>query len=83
MFQICVPNQKVQEELTNVTFLKLFLNAMITIIKIQNILDIIDISKLWNLINVVVKKIYENIYLSVFYDFSKFDGSKKIKVSHS
>ncbi len=24
--------------------------------------------------------IYENVHLSVSYDFSKFDGSKKIKV---
>jgi len=29
------------------------------------------------------KHIYENVYLSVSYDFSKFDGSKKIKVWHS
>jgi hypothetical protein len=29
------------------------------------------------------KYIYENIYLSVFYGFSKFDGSKKVKVWHS
>ncbi len=27
-----------------------------------------------------VKNNYENIYLNVSYDFSKFDGSKKIKV---
>jgi hypothetical protein len=26
------------------------------------------------------KENYENIYLNVFYDFSKFDGTKKIKV---
>jgi hypothetical protein len=25
-------------------------------------------------------KIYENVHLSVSYDFSKFNGSKKIKV---
>jgi len=25
-------------------------------------------------------KFYENIYLNVSYDFSKFDGPKKIKV---
>jgi hypothetical protein len=38
---------------------------------------------LWNQINVHIKKIYENIYLSVFYDFSKFDRFKKIKVWRS
>jgi len=33
-------------------------------------------------LNVLIKENYENIYLSVSYDFSKFDGSKKIKMSH-
>jgi hypothetical protein len=33
-------------------------------------------------LNVLIKKNYENIYLSVSYDFSKFDGSRKIKMSH-
>jgi hypothetical protein len=37
---------------------------------------------LWTLIN-VFKKIYENVHLSVSYEFSKFDGSKKIKVWRS
>jgi hypothetical protein len=45
MFEICVLNQKVQGKVDIVTFLKLFLNAMIKNIKIQNILDIIRISK--------------------------------------
>jgi hypothetical protein len=30
-----------------------------------------------------LEKNHENIYLNVSYDFSKFDGSKKIKVWHS
>jgi hypothetical protein len=64
---------------TNNTFLKLILNAMIRNIKIHNTLNIIEISYLWNVIN-VFKKNYENVHLSVSYDFSKFDGSKKIKV---
>jgi hypothetical protein len=34
---------------------------------------------LWNLIN-LFKKIYENVHLSVSYDFFNFDGSKIIKV---
>ncbi len=65
------------KEGTNIKSLKLFLYAMIKHIIIHNILDII---KNWNLINVFIKKYYENIYLSVSYDFSKFNESKKIKV---
>jgi hypothetical protein len=45
MFQICVPDQKVQEKKIGVTFFKLFLNAIIRNIKIQNINNIIEISK--------------------------------------
>jgi hypothetical protein len=29
------------------------------------------------------KKNYENVHLNVSYDFSKFDGSKEIKVWYS
>jgi hypothetical protein len=42
----------------------------------------LEIQNLWNLINVLIKK-YENMYLNVSYDISKFDGSKKIKLWHS
>jgi hypothetical protein len=45
MFEICVFNQKIQGNVDIVTFLKLFLNAMVKNIKIQNILDNIEISK--------------------------------------
>jgi hypothetical protein len=45
MFQICVLDFKSSRKGTNTTFLKCFLNAMITNIKIHNILDIIEISK--------------------------------------
>jgi hypothetical protein len=45
MFQIFVPNQKVQGKKFSIMFLKLFLNAMIRKIKIQNILNIIESSK--------------------------------------
>jgi len=62
-------------------FLIFFLNAMIRNIKIHNIFDIIEIQNLCNL-NVFIKK-FRNIYVSGSYDFSKFDGSKKIKVWHS
>jgi hypothetical protein len=45
MFQIYAPNQKVQGRVTMLTFLKLFLNAMMRNIKIHNISDIIRTSK--------------------------------------
>ncbi len=51
---------------------------MIRNIKIHNIFDMIEIQNLCNL-NVLIKK-FKNIYVSGSYDFSKFDGSKKIKV---
>ncbi len=60
-------------------FLKLFLNAMIMNIKIQNILDIIEISKSMEPNNVFQIFFNENVHLSLSYDFSKFDGSRKIK----
>jgi hypothetical protein len=41
------------------------------------ILILLKFQNLLNLINVIMKKNYENICLNVFYDFSKFDGSKK------
>jgi hypothetical protein len=53
---------------------------MIRNIKIHNIFDIIEISKSMEPNKCTIKKNYENIYLSVSYDFSKFDGFKKIKV---
>jgi len=52
---------------------------MIRNIKIHNILDIIEISKAIEF-NKCIKFFYENVHLNVSYDFSKFDGSKKIKV---
>jgi len=42
MFQIYVPDKKIQEKKTSVMFLKLFKNAMIKNIKIYNIIDIIE-----------------------------------------
>jgi hypothetical protein len=66
---------------TSFTFLKLFVNAMIKNIKIQNIFNVIEISKSMEPNKYIyMKKIYENIYLSVSYDFSKFDGSRKSKM---
>jgi hypothetical protein len=53
---------------------------MIRNIKIQNIFDIIEMSKSMEPNKCNHQKIYENIYLSVSYDFSKFNGSRKIKV---
>ncbi len=54
---------------------------MIRNIKIHNIFNIIKILKIMKPNKYTHYKNYKNIYLSVFYDFSKFDGSKKeIKV---
>jgi hypothetical protein len=80
MFQICVLNKKVQGK--NKCYVqKKILNAMIRNIKIHNIFYIIEISKSMETNKCIHKKnIYENVYLNVSYDFSKFDGSNKIKV---
>jgi len=51
--------------------------------QIHNILDIIEISKSMEPNKCIQKKNYRNVHLSVTYDFSKFDGSRKIKVLHS
>jgi len=66
-----------------VTFLKLFLTTMIRNIKIHNILILLKFQNLRNLINVLIKKNYENIYLSVSYEFSNFDGFKKSRCDNS
>jgi hypothetical protein len=76
MFQICVPNQKVQGK-KSVMFLNFFLNTMIRNIKIHNILYI---SKSMEIDKCIQFIFYENVLLNVSYDFSKFDGSRKIKV---
>jgi hypothetical protein len=39
-------------------------------------LILLKFQNLWNLINVFIKNNCENIYLSVFYEFLKFDGYK-------
>jgi len=64
------------------TFLKLFLNAMIRNIKIQNIIDISEISKSMEPNKCFFFK-FMNVHLSVSYDFSNFYGSKKDKVWRS
>jgi hypothetical protein len=61
-------------------FLKLFLDAMINDIKIHNILDIIDISKSMEPNKSIKKTFYKNVHLNVSYDFSNFNGFRKIKV---
>jgi hypothetical protein len=61
-------------------FLKLFLNEIFKNIKIHNILYIIEISKYMELDKCIELCFYENVCLDVSYDFSKFDGSRKIKV---
>jgi hypothetical protein len=63
MFQICVPNLKVQGKKTNVTFLKLFPNAMIKNIKICNILDIIGFSKSMEPNKCIYKKKFMKMFI--------------------
>jgi hypothetical protein len=46
-------------------------------------LILLKIQNLWNLINPLIITNYENIYLTVSYDFLKFCGSNKIKVWYS
>jgi hypothetical protein len=46
-------------------------------------LILLGFQDLWKLINIFIIKIYENVHLSVSNDFSKFDGSRKIKVWRS
>jgi hypothetical protein len=73
---------------TNVTFLKLFLNAMIKNIKIHNIYLLLKFQNIWNLINLLNENNYENIFLSVSYEleflFVKFFSPKNMffKVLH-
>ncbi len=55
---------------------------MIEKIKIHSIFDIIEISKYMDP-NKCIQKTYENVHLNVSYDFSKFNGCRKIKVWHS
>jgi hypothetical protein len=45
------------------------------------LLILLKFQNLWNLINVLIKN-FKNIYLNGYSDFSKVDGSKKIKVWH-
>jgi hypothetical protein len=61
-------------------FLNFILNAIIRNINIHNILDIIEISKSVEPNECIQIFFYENVHLSVSYKFSKFNGSKKIKV---
>jgi hypothetical protein len=77
MFQICVPDQKFKGKNTLFRF---FLNVIFMNIKIHNILDIIEISKSMEPNKCIQKKFMKNVHLSVSYEFSKFDGSRKIKV---
>jgi hypothetical protein len=56
------------------------MNVMIRNIEIHNVLDIIQNSKFMEPNKCIHQKNYENICLSVSYDFKNLDGSKKIKV---
>jgi len=80
MFQICGLDPKSSKKNTNVCSWNFFLNAMIKNIKIHNIFYIIEISKSMEPNKCIQKNKMKNVHLSVSYDFSKFDESKKIKV---
>jgi hypothetical protein len=82
MFQICVLEPKISKEKTSIMFLKLFQNAMIRNIKIHNIFYIIKISKNMEPNKCIILKIMKMFCLNVSYDFSKLNGSKKIKMWH-
>jgi hypothetical protein len=69
--------KKLKEKIRS-PFLKLFLNTMIKNIKIHNIINIFEISKSMEP-NKCIQKNYQNVHLNVSYDFSKFDGFRKIK----
>jgi hypothetical protein len=56
---------------------------MIRKIKIHNIINIIEILKSMEPNKCTPNCFYENVHLNVSYDFSKSEGSKKIKVWHS
>ncbi len=49
-------------------------------IKIQKNLNIIEIPKPMEPNKCIQKNLYENVHLIISYDFSKVDGSRKIKV---
>jgi hypothetical protein len=53
---------------------------MIKNIKIHNIIDIIENLETMEHNKCIQMFFNENVYLDVFYDFSKFEKSKKIKV---
>jgi hypothetical protein len=79
-FKFVFLTKKFKERWPCITFVKLFLNTMIRNIKIHNILDLLEFQNVWNLINIFITKNYENFHFSVSYDFSKFNGFKKIRV---
>jgi hypothetical protein len=56
MFQICVPNQKVEGKMAMHYIPEIFFNEMIRNIKIQNIFYVIGISKSMERVNVFIKK---------------------------
>jgi len=62
MFHICVHDQNVKGK-KSITFLKLFLNEMISNIKIHNIFDIIEISKSMEPNKCIHKKIYMKMFI--------------------
>ncbi len=79
MFQICVLDQKIQRKQPTLHFILFLQMQWLETSKYTIFLILLKFQNLWNSINVLIKK-KENIYWNVSYDFSKFDGFKKIKV---
>jgi hypothetical protein len=78
MFQICVPNKKVQGEKPMLQILKKILNVMIRNIKIHNICNINEITKPMEPNKCIHNFFLQNCLFKCFInDFSKIDGPKE------
>ncbi len=69
MFQICILDNKIQGKEPMLHSWNIFSMQWLGKSKYTIFSILLKILNLWNLINVLTKKIYENIYLSVSYDF--------------
>jgi hypothetical protein len=83
MFQICVLEKIVQRKKQVLRFWNFLKMKWLGTSKYIIFLTLLKFQNIWNLINVFQNCFNENVHLNVSYDFSKFDGSKKIKVWHS
>jgi len=75
MFQICVPNQKIQGMELMLHSWNFFLMQWFETSKHTIFLILLKFQILWNLINVLIKKHNENIYLNVSFFKKSLRGS--------